>query len=204
MAGFCLNLLVIYIMTILTCALFFPFPVFRRNLIIYYRKIWSKITLFLVRVRVENPPKFPKNHPYVIASNHISYLDIVVYMSLIRVTFVAKKEVATWPIIGWIAQKSGTIFVDREKNSSLKLVNDYVQDAIDTHLSVVLFQKEPVQITQVLHLLIRAFYNQPPVLKHRVILFISVTIQNQPIIQQKIGYVGGVIWSLFHIYGIYS
>lgn len=46
-------------------------------------------------------------------SNHVSYLDIPVLSRLIEATFVAKSEVARWPLFGLIAHVTGTVFVDR-------------------------------------------------------------------------------------------
>lgn len=46
-------------------------------------------------------------------SNHVSYLDIPVLSQLIEATFVAKSEVADWPLFGLIARVTGTVFVDR-------------------------------------------------------------------------------------------
>ena len=46
-------------------------------------------------------------------SNHISYLDIMLLGEQASYVFVAKKEVRTWPIIGWTAHQLGTIFIER-------------------------------------------------------------------------------------------
>ncbi len=46
-------------------------------------------------------------------SNHISWLDVVVLGAQAPVTFVAKSEVAGWPLLGFLARRSGTLFVAR-------------------------------------------------------------------------------------------
>lgn len=51
---------------------------------------------------------------YVIVANHISYLDIVILSALRPCVFLAKREVASWPLFGWIARSLGCIFVHRE------------------------------------------------------------------------------------------
>lgn len=48
-------------------------------------------------------------------SNHISWADIPVYGAALGVAFVAKAEVGTWPLIGRMAARVGTIFVARER-----------------------------------------------------------------------------------------
>src|SRR5580704_8350018 len=51
--------------------------------------------------------------PGLIVSNHVSWLDIIVLGGLVPLSFVAKSEVAGWPIIGTLARLHRAIFVDR-------------------------------------------------------------------------------------------
>jgi 1-acyl-sn-glycerol-3-phosphate acyltransferase len=46
-------------------------------------------------------------------ANHVSYLDIEVLGSLLKASFVAKAEVATWPFFAWLARLQETVFVER-------------------------------------------------------------------------------------------
>ena len=55
----------------------------------------------------------PPGGPGFLVSNHVSYLDIPVLMSLTGCTFVAKREIAEWPVIGALARRAGTLFVNR-------------------------------------------------------------------------------------------
>jgi 1-acyl-sn-glycerol-3-phosphate acyltransferase len=75
----------------------------------------------------------------LLVSNHLSYLDIVVLSSIRPCVFVAKRDVARWPLFGWLAHAAGTIFVDRERRfSSAKVVNG-IRDTIAGGSLVVLF-----------------------------------------------------------------
>ncbi|HEX3535273.1 MAG TPA: lysophospholipid acyltransferase family protein [Stellaceae bacterium] len=56
--------------------------------------------------------------PVLFASNHVSYLDIEVLGSLIPGSFVAKSEVAGWPLFGWLAKLQRSVFVDRQVRST--------------------------------------------------------------------------------------
>ncbi len=53
--------------------------------------------------------------PVLFACNHVSWLDIVVLGALIPGSFVAKQEVADWPIAGFLAKLQRTIFVERRR-----------------------------------------------------------------------------------------
>lgn len=62
------------------------------------------------------------HRPGMWISNHISWLDIVVIGSRAPVHFVSKSEVARWPVIGFLARESGTLFLRRGANESGQLV----------------------------------------------------------------------------------
>jgi 1-acyl-sn-glycerol-3-phosphate acyltransferase len=51
--------------------------------------------------------------PTLFVSNHLSYLDITVLGAVIEGSFVAKREVANWPLFGWLARLQRTVFVER-------------------------------------------------------------------------------------------
>ena len=51
--------------------------------------------------------------PVLFAANHSSYLDIPVLGSLIPAAFVAKAEVAHWPLFGILAKLQHTVFIER-------------------------------------------------------------------------------------------
>lgn len=51
--------------------------------------------------------------PTLFVANHCSYLDIVVLGGVLRGSFVAKREVEDWPVLGWYARLQRTVFIDR-------------------------------------------------------------------------------------------
>lgn len=68
------------------------------------------------RVHVIGMPT--RERPVLFAANHISYTDITILGSLIPGSFIAKKEVANWPLFGWLAKLQRTVFVDRRIGSA--------------------------------------------------------------------------------------
>jgi len=55
------------------------------------------------------------NRPTLLVSNHISWTDIIAIGSVADITFVAKSDIARWPVIGFMASMQKTIYVDRTK-----------------------------------------------------------------------------------------
>ena len=48
-----------------------------------------------------------------VVSNHLSYLDILLYSSVQPFVMVAKTEVRGWPLLGWLTAQAGTVYVQR-------------------------------------------------------------------------------------------
>ena len=55
------------------------------------------------------------HRPVVYVVNHCSWIDVVALGSVLPGCFVAKGEIADWPIISWIAKLGRTVFVSRSK-----------------------------------------------------------------------------------------
>src|SRR5262249_968268 len=76
----------------------------------YFRVLCS---LLRIRVRVNGEPV--RSRPALFVSNHVSWADILVIGSVAPVAFVAKREVASWPLVGITAKLQRTVFVDRTR-----------------------------------------------------------------------------------------
>jgi len=75
---------------------------------------WQRLAWRLIGMRVTVVGK-PAPPPLLIASNHCSWLDITVLGGLMPLSFVAKAEVARWPVLGLLAKLQRTIFIDRTR-----------------------------------------------------------------------------------------
>lgn len=72
----------------------------------------------LIGVRLNIEGAVAQGQPVLLISNHTSWLDIPVLSAVAPVSFVAKKEVGTWPFVSWLAKLQRTVFVDRERRSA--------------------------------------------------------------------------------------
>lgn len=68
-----------------------------------------------LRITVSGPRPRP---PALLVSNHVSWLDIVVLGGLTHTDFLSKHEVRRWPVLGWLAARSGTLFIRRGNNEA--------------------------------------------------------------------------------------
>lgn len=88
-------------------------------------------------VKVNSSAKMPLSG--LLVANHLSYLDILLLGSLAPCVFVAKAEVGGWPIFGWFARMSGTIFVNRKSRRDTVHANSAIRCALRQGALVVLF-----------------------------------------------------------------
>jgi 1-acyl-sn-glycerol-3-phosphate acyltransferase len=108
----------------LTILLLFPFlkPDERdRRVVAWARKLLACVR---VRVRVHGRPPAVRGEGALIVANHVSWLDIHVLHSLLPSRFVSKAEVRDWPLIGWMAARAGTLYLERSKKSDARRVNE--------------------------------------------------------------------------------
>ena len=75
----------------------------------------------------------------LLVCNHLSYLDIIVLAAVQPVRFVAKSEVRHWPWFGWLARCAGTVFVDRQDQRALPVLNQRLVEVIRQTGRLVLF-----------------------------------------------------------------
>ncbi len=75
----------------------------------------------------------------LIISNHLSYLDILVFSAAAPCVFVAKREVKLWPFVGWVATLAGTIYIDRSRRSATHSIQPAIHAALAAGSRLVLF-----------------------------------------------------------------
>lgn len=83
---------------------------------------WFRVLLAVleVRIRILGGTRFAgRGHPVLVVSNHVSWLDVVALNAVQPLQLVAKSEVRDWLVIGPLATRAGTVYVDREQLRSL-------------------------------------------------------------------------------------
>jgi 1-acyl-sn-glycerol-3-phosphate acyltransferase len=81
----------------------------------------------------------PRPAQGLVCSNHLSYLDILIYAAVLPCVFVAKREVQGWPAMGALARCGGTIFLDRQSRASADQVAQQMEDALRAGVALLLF-----------------------------------------------------------------
>ncbi len=109
------------------------FPKASREQKLAHIQQWSADVLHIMDVHVNVnavPNSWRHDAPYLLVSNHVSWLDVLIIESIQPCVFVAKSEMRNWPLVGTIAQACGVVFVDRSSPSSAKKMVDEVTHAL--------------------------------------------------------------------------
>lgn len=100
--------------------------------------LWFRCLLFILGVHVCRHGR-ASVRPCLWVANHISWLDIVVLGSEGPVTFVAKQDVAEWPLFGFLARRTGTLFLRRGDREDTLKVSESMVRMLRQERTVVLF-----------------------------------------------------------------
>lgn len=90
---------------------------------------------FGVRLDIRGGEDFltaPAGRGALVVNNHISWLDIVAINALRPMRALAKKEIAGWPVLGGLVRRGGSIFLDRERLTTLPATMASLADALRT------------------------------------------------------------------------
>jgi len=101
---------------------------------LYYRLL---CTMLRIRIRVVGAPV--RDRAVLFVCNHVSWADILVIGTFAPVAFVAKSEVANWPLVGVAARLQRTVFVDRTRRHRTGQAVGEMVTRLNSGVSVVLF-----------------------------------------------------------------
>src|ERR1051326_1952308 len=102
--------------------------------VLYHRALCA-----LIGIRIREIGTRARGEPLLVVANHCSWLDISVITAVAPVVFVAKREVAGWPLFGLLARLQRSVFVDRGRRHKTREVNAEIARRLAEGDPVVLF-----------------------------------------------------------------
>ena len=123
-------------------SLWFAAPLFggarRRRLREFIFEQWARgfVRLAGCRLRIVGEPP---RAPFLLVSNHVSYLDIAVIRASCRCVFVAKGDIEQWAVAGTMIKNMGMIFVNRESKRDIPRAGARIIEALEAGEAVAIF-----------------------------------------------------------------
>lgn len=121
--------------------LFLLAPSFTRKILVELVSLYSWIFLAVLRIKVKFKDDYllSPDQNFLIVSNHLSYLDVLILSSRFPSCFVTSKEVKATPFLGQIVSLAGCLFVDRKDKRNLRGEINELRDALNYGLNVTVF-----------------------------------------------------------------
>jgi lyso-ornithine lipid O-acyltransferase len=148
-------------------------PGMARRLPHAYHRLLARILGFQVLVSGAAPPAGGA----LLVSNHVSWIDIVALSAVMPLAFVAKREVAGWPLFGWMARLQNTLFIDRARRHSTAASNASLAERLAAGDRLVLFPEG-------------TSHDGVSVLPFKSSFFAAATAPGVPVIPVTLAYVG--------------
>jgi len=101
--------------------------------------LYHRLILFVLGIHVSVRGRPAAERPLLFVSNHSSWIDILALSSITPLKFIAKSEVAGWPLFGLFAKLQRSVFVDRSKRHATVEVNREIAARLAEGDPVVLF-----------------------------------------------------------------
>jgi 1-acyl-sn-glycerol-3-phosphate acyltransferase len=128
-------LILLFVVPLQWLALKLNLPLLRTLPVWFHRNV---LKILNINVEVIGAPS-EQDRPLLFVSNHVSWLDIIVLGSTGPLCFIAKSEIANWPLFGTFARLQRSIFVDRSKKHGTGKVNKTIAKTLSAGDPVVLF-----------------------------------------------------------------
>lgn len=123
----CVKFVLFWLVVVLQVPIILLIP--RGKFSVRYMRVFMWWLRLMGGIRVRVYGAVSERRPLLVVSNHISIFEFAAFPTTMGGSFVAKKEIENWPLVGWIAKKFGVIFVDRRPSHAMEALK-VVQDEI--------------------------------------------------------------------------
>lgn len=110
-----------------------------KKILIHCNHIYAKWGLWAIGLDLQEEGEHKKDECYLYVSNHLSYVDVLIMAAQKPSCFVTSQEIRKVPVLGWLCETGGCLFVERRSRDNLKNEIGELTHALSIGLSVVIF-----------------------------------------------------------------
>lgn len=135
--GAALKFITFWIMVVIQLPIIFILP--RGAASVRYMSFFMRILLVLAGIKIRIHGTISSHRPLLVISNHISIFEIATFPVAFGGSFIAKKEMESWPLVGWVARKFGVVFIDRRPSHAVDALTQVQQTLANVSYPIFLF-----------------------------------------------------------------
>ncbi len=141
LAGFIFIVLCFFVTTTPFYLLFLVFPMWTRGILTFQISIYSRLLLKVLGIKsnFKGLHHSQEYENFLIVSNHLSYLDVLILASRLPTCFVTSTDIKATPFLGQLAVLAGCLFVNRKNRSGLHNEINELRMALLSGLNVTVF-----------------------------------------------------------------
>ncbi len=117
-------------------------PTFKQKQV---RKWWLATVIKIVGLNLTVKGKVPEDQASLWVANHASWLDIPIVGSM-GSGFLSKAEVRKWPVIGWLGEKGGTVYIERGGRNAAQIASQEIANKIHAGDNILVFPEGTTSI----------------------------------------------------------
>ena len=110
-----------WVVVVLQLPIIFLLP--RGRVSVRYMRVFMGWLVLMAGIRVRVNGQLSARRPLLVLSNHISIFELATFPIAFGGSFIAKKEMEKWPLVGWVSKKFGVVFVDRRPSHAVDALN---------------------------------------------------------------------------------
>ena len=100
--------------------------------------LWARLVRWTMGMKVTVKGTPPKD-PYILVANHLGYVDIFLMCGNLPGWYIAKSDVRSWPIMGFILRCSNVLFIDRSRRADVVRMGHLMERCLDRGMSLVFY-----------------------------------------------------------------
>ena len=135
--GAVLKFMTFWIMVIIQLPIIFILP--RGRASVWYMGVFMRFLLVLAGIKIRVHGQLSSRRPLLVISNHISIFEIATFPVAFGGSFIAKKEMESWPLVGWVSRKFGVVFIDRRPSHAMDALKQVQQTLSSVSYPIFLF-----------------------------------------------------------------
>lgn len=143
--------------------------------------------------------------PVLYVANHISWIDIIALAGIVPADFIAKQEVRGWPLIGWLAEVGGTLFVRRGDFAATRGMEQQMVARLTLSRSLILFPEGTTTLGDIPKPFRPRLY-QAAIRAGVPVQPVAISYRGSPAVRNRIAFLGqqGLLENLWMLLGMQS